>query len=143
MSWCPLWCFPWPRSSSSASSESKYSSCSICNGCLRNPVLSNCFHQFCCKCFLDSWHPVETPVNCPLCQSPIYRVLRCFGSVNYGTGNRLELRQLDPDDERPRLISFVDEYNSYFAFLNPALPVSTSTNSISHAPAGKLINKKD
>ena len=113
MDCCP--CFPFFKS---RAGEKPSSLCAICHKCPQNSVLTNCFHQYCCQCFLGEWVDSGMKVVCRTCHTEVYRILRCFGNIGFGTtgrGNRLELAQLNPDDDRNYLIAQVNSYNTKFA----------------------------
>ncbi|XP_060242109.1 tripartite motif-containing protein 43B-like [Meriones unguiculatus] len=44
--------------------------CSICLGCLSDPVTISCGHSFCRACLCLSWEDMQVPVHCPMCRHP-------------------------------------------------------------------------
>ncbi|XP_060232861.1 tripartite motif-containing protein 43-like [Meriones unguiculatus] len=44
--------------------------CSICLGCLSDPITISCGHSFCRACLCLSWEDLQVPVHCPTCRHP-------------------------------------------------------------------------
>ncbi|XP_060232859.1 tripartite motif-containing protein 43B-like [Meriones unguiculatus] len=44
--------------------------CSICLGCLSDPITISCGHSFCRACLCLFWEDLQVPVHCPPCRHP-------------------------------------------------------------------------